>query len=314
MSFSSKMKNDLSRIKFEDKCCQKAELSALIRVSGTIQFKGLKKFKLTIMTENAAIARHIFTLFKKTFNIQTEVLVRKNKTLKKTNSYMMMIEDAFDILMALEIIGEEEGMLGINHGIPDTIVANACCKRAYVRGIFMGGGSVSDPEKSYHLELTLHNKKYGEALRQFLMETYELDSKYIMRKNNFVLYFKDGDQIVDFLNIIGAHSALLNFENIRIVKGMRNSVNRLVNCETANLNKTVDASIRQVRDIELIQERRGLESLPDTLREIAEARLENPDMSLRELGEILQPPVGKSGVNHRLRKLESIAESIRGNK
>lgn len=313
MSFSSKMKNNLSRIKFEDKCCQKAELSALIRVSGTIQFKGLKKFKLTIMTENAAIARHIFTLFKKTFNIQTEVLVRKNKTLKKTNSYMIVIENAFDILMALEIIGEVDGMLGINHGMPDTIVEKECCKRAYLRGIFMGGGSVSDPEKSYHLELTLHNNKYGEALSAFLLASYDLETKFIVRKNNYILYFKDGDQIVDFLNIIGAHTALLNFENVRIVKQMRNNVNRLVNCETANLNKTVDAAFRQVRDIELIRERRGLESLPDNLREIAELRLENPDMSLRELGEELYPPVGKSGVNHRLRKLEAIAESIREN-
>lgn len=313
MSFSSKTKNDLSRIKFEDKCCQKAELSALIRVSGTIQFKGRKKFKLNIMTENAAIARHIFTLFKKTFNIHTEVLVRKNRTLKKTNSYMIAIENAFDILKKLEIIGEVDGMLGINHGMPDSIIGKDCCKRAYLRGIFMGGGSVSDPEKSYHLELTLHNKPYGEALSQFLLDSYGLETKHILRKNNYVLYFKDGDQIVDFLNIIGAHSALLNFENVRIVKQMRNKVNRLVNCETANLNKIVDASVRQVRDIELIIERKGLEALPDNLRAIAQARLENPDMSLRELGEVLEPPVGKSGVNHRLRKLEAIAESIREN-
>lgn len=313
MSFSSKTKNNLSRIKFEDKCCQKAELSALIRVSGTIQFKGLKKFKLTIMTENAAIARHIFSLFKKTFNIHTEVMVKKNRTLKKTNSYMIVIEEAFDILEALEIIGEVDGMLGINHGMPDTIVKKDCCKRAYLRGIFMGGGSVSDPEKSYHLELTLHNKIYGEALSQFLFDSYQLETKHILRKNNYVLYLKDGDQIVDFLNIIGAHTALLNFENVRIVKQMRNNVNRLVNCETANLNKVVDAAMRQVKDIELIGERRGLDSLPDNLRAIAEVRLENPDMSLRELGELLDPPVGKSGVNHRLRKLEAMAESIREN-
>jgi len=313
MSFSSKMKNNLSRIIFEDKCCQRAELSALIRVSGTIQFKGLKRFKLTIITENAAIARHIFTLFKKTFNIHTEVMVRKNRTLKKTNSYMIAIEEAFEILEALEIIGEVDGMLGINHGMPEAIVEKDCCKRAYLRGIFMGGGSVSDPEKSYHLELTLHNKPYGEALSEFLMTSYGLDPKHIVRKNNYVLYFKDGDQIVDFLNIIGAHNSLLNFENVRIVKQMRNNVNRLVNCETANLNKVVDAAVRQVRDIELIRERRGLESLPDNLRAIAEVRLENPDLSLRELGEVLDPPVGKSGVNHRLRKLEAIADTIREN-
>lgn len=311
MSFSSKMKNNLSRIKFEDKCCQKAELSALIRVSGTIQFKGLKKFKLTIMTENAAIARHIFTLFKKTFNIHTEVQVRKNRTLKKTNSYMIVIEEAFAILEGLEIIGEVNGMLGINHGMPDNIVQKECCKRAYLRGIFMGGGSVSDPEKSYHLELTLHNNQYGEALSQFIFDHYQLESKHIVRKNNYVIYFKDGDQIVDFLNIIGAHSALLNFENVRIVKQMRNNVNRLVNCETANLNKVVDAAIRQVKDIELIQSKRGLDSLPDNLRAVAELRLENPDMSLKELGEALEPPVGKSGVNHRLRKIEAIADTVR---
>jgi DNA-binding protein WhiA len=204
-------------------------------------------------------------------------------------------------------------MLGINHGMPDRVVEKDCCKRAYLRGIFMGGGSVSDPERSYHLELTLHNKKYGEALSEFLMQIYGLESKHIVRKNNYVLYFKDGDQIVDFLNIIGAHSALLNFENVRIVKQMRNNVNRLVNCETANLNKVVDAALRQVKDIELIIERRGIESLPDNLRAVAEMRLENPDLSLKELGEQLDPPVGKSGVNHRLRKIEAIAETIREN-
>ncbi len=311
MSFSSKTKNDLSRIKFEDKCCQRAELSALIRVSGTIQFKGLKKLELTIITENSAVARHIFMLFKKTFNIHTKVLVKKNRTLKKTNSYMMVIEDAFDILEKLEIVGEIDGMFAINQGMPENIVQNDCCKRAYVRGIFIGGGSVSDPDKSYHLEITLHSERYSEALSEFLLLNYGLETKNIIRKNNYILYFKDGDNIVDFLNIIGAHSTLLHFENVRIIKQMRNNVNRLVNCETANLNKVVDAAVRHAKDIELIIEHRGLESLSDSLRDIASARLENPELSLRELGEMLNPPVGKSGVNHRLRKIEKIAQDIR---
>jgi DNA-binding protein WhiA len=310
MSFSSKTKNELSRIKFDDKCCQRSELSALIRVSGSIQLMGFKKVNLQITTENAAVARHIFTLFKKTFNIHAEVHVKKNKNLKKSNSYFIFFENAMELLSTLEIIKKKNGILEINEDVPEFVKKKECCKRAYLRGIFIGGGSISDPEKAYHLELNLHSEKFCSMLKAFIEDNYRIFPKEIIRKNNYVLYFKEGDQISDFLNIIGAHGTLLNFENIRVVKQMRNNVNRIVNCETANLNKTVDAAIRQVKAIEIIRDTVGFESLPENLRTLAELRIENKDASLKELGEMLDPPIGKSGVNHRLRKLENIAREL----
>lgn len=310
MSFSSKTKNELARIKSEEKCCQKAELSALIRVSGIIQLVGIKKTNLTIMTENPAVARLMFTLFKKSFNILTEVMVKKNKTLKKTNSYIIKISDSNDILIELGIINTEEGLFFIDNSIPKKYLDKPCCRRAYLRGAFLGGGSLSDPEKGYHFEIVTHSEEFAMALIQ-LINTYEMNAKLITRKNNYVVYLKEGDQIVDLLNVIGAHNALLSFENTRIVKQMRNDINRLVNCETANLNKTVDAAVRQTANIQYIAEAVGLDYLPDNLRVLAELRLENEDLNLKELGQLLDPPVGKSGVNHRFKKIEKIAEEIR---
>jgi len=309
MSFSSTTKNELSRIRAEGRCCQMAELSALIRTSGSIRLKGLSRTDLSLLTENPAIARLIFTFFKKNFNIHTDVVVQKNKTLKKGNAYQIQIEDAGEILKAVGILVEVNGFYSINDQIPEFLLNDTCCKRAYIRGAFLGGGSVSDPEKGYHLEFITHNEEYGDALK-LLINSFGLDSKLIDRKANHIVYLKEGDQIVDLLNIIGAHRALMDFENVRIVKQMRNDVNRLVNCETANLNKTVNAAMRQVQDIELIKSRVGLGVLPQGLIQLAELRVEQPEASLKELGELLDPPVGKSGVNHRFKKIHKFAESL----
>lgn len=311
MSFSSKTKNELARIKAEDRCCMLAELSAILRVSGTINIKGLNRLRAEILTENAASARLIFTLFKKSLNIQTEILVKKNHTLKKAHTYIITLDEANDVLEQLGIITYENGYFEISEKIPVNFVAKECCKRAYVRGIFVGGGSLSDPEKGYHLEFVTHSREFAEVFSKLINESYGLNSKVIDRKNSYIVYLKEGDQIVDLLNVIGAHKALLDFENVRIVKQMRNQVNRIVNCETANLNKTVDAAYNQVRNIEYIQGTVGLDYLSDSLIEIALLRLENRDASLVELGQMLSKPVGKSGVNHRLKKIEKIANEIR---
>lgn len=311
MSFSSKTKNELVRKMFENKCCQLAEASALIRMSGTIQLVGLKRVNLRITTENPAIARLVFTLFKKRFHVNTEVLVKKNKVLKRGNTYVILITNANTILEKLGIINCENENFSINYKLPKELLTNECCNRAYLRGAFLGGGSVSDPEKAYHLEIVTHNEEFSEELMK-LINSYQLTSKVILRKNSYVIYLKEGDQIVDLLNIIGAHNALLSFENIRIVKQMRNNVNRIVNCETANLSKIVEASLRQIQNIQYIQKKSGLKILPDSLREIAELRLRYKDASLKELGQKLNPPVGKSGVNHRLRKIDKIADKLRG--
>ncbi|MBN2795317.1 MAG: DNA-binding protein WhiA [Clostridia bacterium] len=309
MSFSAKTKNELARRTSDSKCCQMAELSALVRVSGTIQLLGRGKTNLLITTENPAIARLIFILFKRSLKVHTDIDVTKNPVLRKNNLYNIKILDATEILRKLEIMIDEDDSIVINNGLPITLIKNECCKRAYIRGTFLGGGSLSDPEKSYHMEMITHREDYANELAE-LINSYDLHARVVARKKNYIVYLKEGDQIVDLLNVIGAHTALMAFENVRIVKSMRNNINRLVNCETANLHKMVDAAVKQKQYIELIDQYMGLESLPDQLREVAEIRYDNTDISLKELGQMMNPPIGKSGVNHRLRKIEKIAMDI----
>ncbi|AOT71778.1 DNA-binding protein WhiA [Geosporobacter ferrireducens] len=316
MSFSMKTKNELARIIPEDSCCQLAQLAAMIRMSGTIQLAGFQKVNIKIATENAAVARTIFTLLKKSFGIHTELMVKRNKLLKKNNHYMMTINSdagANDILKTVKILKLSDEQFTIEHGVPWELIKSRCCKRAYLRGAFLGAGSVSDPEKAYHLEFVTTSEEHSEDLKNLINE-FDLGAKIIQRKQSYVVYLKEGDQIVDLLNIMGAYSALLNLENIRIYKQVRNNVNRIVNCETANLSKIVNASIRQIENIEYIQKTEGFRILPEGLREIAELRLHYQDASLKELGNMLTPPVGKSGVNHRLRKIDKIAEKLKQKK
>ena len=289
-----------------------AELSAIMKVSGTLAFSGSGlSFKMT--TENPASARLVFTLLKEHFNIHSKLMVKKSNSLKKNNIYMVVITEEMgvrDLLDKTGILKDIDGIMSLNYRIDNEICSNEEEKKAYIRGAFIGGGSISNPEKTYYLEFVTHSEEYANDLRD-LINTFSLNSKVIQRKNSFIIYIKEGEQIVDLLNIIGAHTSLLEVENIRIMKEMRNNVNRLVNCETANLSKTVNAAVRQVESIKLIQEKIGLKRLPQNLREVAELRLNYPDESLKELGEMLDPPVGKSGINHRLRKIEKIAEELR---
>lgn len=313
MSFSSIVKNEICRIPEDKECCQIAELSAIMKMSGTIHINGKQGLSFRISTENPAIARRVFTLMKNLFKIHADILVKKNNSLKKNNVYLIAVSPemgAKDILVKTAILKENNGALGINNRIGADLIKKSCCKRAYLRGAFLGGGSISNPEKTYHMEFVANAIEHADEVMK-LINSFELNAKVIQRKNSFVVYLKEGEQIVDLLNIIGAHTALLELENVRIYKEVRNNVNRLVNCETANLNKTVDAAVRQIDSIKLIQQKVGLRKLPPNLREIAELRINYPDVSLKELGEMLNPPIGKSGVNHRLRKIEKIAEELR---
>lgn len=311
MSFSLKVKNEVCRYTDLTKEEAIAELSAIMKASGTLGLGANKSITFKVVTENPAIARLIFKILKEHFYIHTKLLVKRSNSLKKNNVYVVIIPEDVNVRGLLEDVGvlKKEELLTINYGIPENMVEDEGTKRAYIRGAFLGGGSISNPEKTYHLEFVTHNYDYAIELSK-LINTYSLSSKVIQRKNSYVIYIKEGEQIVDLLNIIGAHSSLLQLENIRIMKEMRNNVNRLVNCETANLSKTVNAAVRQVESIKLIEEEIGLDRLPKNLREVAELRLEFPDESLKELGAMLNPPVGKSGVNHRLRRIEKIAEEL----
>lgn len=307
LSFAAQTKKELTLIE-SSPCCEKAELSALIRMNGTVQVSN-QRIVLDISTENAAIARRIYTLLKKQFHIHTEILVRKKMRLKKNNVYIVRVPSQVEeVLSQLHIVSEG---FQFTPGIDKRIVKNTCCKRAYLRGAFLAGGSVNNPEgPSYHLEIASMYEAHCQALCQ-LSNRFHLNARCIERKKGFILYIKEGEKIIEFLNVIGAHQALLHFEDVRIMKDMRNSVNRLVNCETANLNKTIGAAVRQIDNIRLLERVIGLENLPEKLREVAEIRLKHPDMNLKEVGGLLKGRVSKSGVNHRLRKIDEMAERLR---
>ena len=307
MSFASEMKNELTRIEV-DECCMKSELSALIKMNGAVSyFEG--QWVINVQTENAAIARRIFSLIKNVYKIEIDLLVRKKMKLKKNNVYICRIKkEAKDVLEDLDIFSS--GML--TNTITDEIKSKDCCRRSYLRGAFLAGGSVNNPETSaYHLEIASLYEDHASALTD-LMNDYELNAKYIDRKRGYTIYLKEAEKIAEFLSLIGGYQALLKFEDIWIVRDMRNSVNRLVNCETANLNKTINAAMRQVENIKFIDEEIGIDELPERLREVARLRVEHQDMTLKEIGEAVSTgTISKSGINHRLRKLDQIADKLR---
>ncbi len=312
MTFSSKCKNEISRLNLEKRCCTIAELSALIRTTGYISIKGYNKFEIEFVMENAAVARRIFKMIKYLYNTNSEITVKKTNRLKKHNNYSVKVneEDVKKLLIDTKLSKDYNiNILKFNYGIPKSLVKDSCCIRAYIRGAFLGCGSISDPEKSYHVEFVSNRQKHCYDL-EALINKYDLGAKSIARKELYITYLKDSEKIVDLLNVMGAYNSLLSIENIRAIKETRNNVNRVVNCETANLGKIVDTSIRQKNSIMILQKYNVINKLPEGLRELAYLRLDNEDASLKELGEMLIPPLGKSGVNHRLKKIEKIAEEI----
>ncbi len=287
MSFSGDVKAELSKRVSGAKHCQMAELAAILHLCGQYGYDGTGEITIGFQTENEACVKKGFTLLKKTFNIDWGCPIKEE-----------------DLRKIIHHIGP------LNEPAKEELLQRTCCKRAYLRGAFLSVGSMSDPEKSYHLEFNCDSKAKAEQLQQ-LMKAFEIDSKIILRKKNYVLYIKEGSCIVELLSVCEAPVSLMNMENSRILKEMRNTVNRRVNCETANIAKTVGAASRQISDIRLLKERYGFQNLPMPLREMAQIRLDHPDAPLKELGDYFDPPIGKSGVNHRLRKLSELAENIK---
>ena len=308
MSFTSNIKKELTQLTSRG-CCLKAELSAIVRLNGILQIKPSPP-TLVITTENPATARHTFALCKAVLDLTPRLVIGHRSQLKKNRFYTIYIEKkVFTSLRKLGII-EHDSQKYIS-GIDPQLIADRCCKQSYLRGAFIASGSINHPNStSYHLEITSTYLKHGQALAE-LMEKFYLNPRLMERKKGVVVYIKEGDKIGDLLNIMGAHPSLFTFENVRILKDMRNSVNRLINCETANLNKTIQAAQTQIKNITLIKERVGLEVLPPALLEVAEARLENPELNLGELGQLLpNGPKSKSTINHRFRKISEIAKGL----
>ena len=285
MSFTSEVKDELIQIVPKARHCQLAELAAIVHFAGKSVKSGSQ---FDILVENEYASQKYFTLLAKTFNIKS-------------------VDTDLTEALKLELSGETPGIGSV---ADERLLFKDCCRRSFVRGAFLSGGTVSDPNKGYHMEFACRDAFQAAQLMDILMG-YDIECHAVPRGRNFGVYIKEGESIVSVLGLMGASVSLMNLENTRIYRELSNTVNRRVNCETANIAKTVNASARQIEDIEYIRDNYGFDRLSGKLREMARIRLMYPEATLPELGEHLDPPVGKSGVNHRLRQLSELARQIR---
>lgn len=305
MSFSRQVKEELLNQISPARHCRIAEIAAIISFCGKCRYPEKRGGYINVGTENLTVAVKYFMLLEKTFKIKAEVMVRRSHN---TTYYQVAVIDNDNVMNILQAVKLDGGKY-----VNGLVVQNICCKRAFIRGAFMAAGSITDPVKSYHFEIAAGDEKRAERIKDIL-NTFNIGCRYTIRKKNYVVYVKEGAQIADILSVMEAHVALMSFENIRIYKEMRNFVNRKVNCEAANIGKTTEAAHRQIQDIMYIRDNMNFENLPEHLQEVARMRIEYADVTLKELGEMLHPPLGKSGVNHRLRKLSEIAVNLRRQK
>lgn len=329
MSFSTDVKNEIGRHTNHSRHCKIAELLALVLATGEVELAE-GQTKLIMRPETTVVSEKICQLIGELFDDSIGIIQHTKyievlgedktdkllQTIKLSDYVDFLEEDWLDEEELLEIEENEityvssRGVSLQNCHFPKQVIQKDCCKKAFVRGMFLATGSVNDPKKAYHFEIVVHNKEMAVAVQQ-VINSFSLDAKVVKRKKYYVVYLKEGSMIVDILNVMEAYVSLMDMENVRILKDMRNDINRRVNCETANIKKTVNAARRQIEDIEYIERTKGLKYLNDSLRQLAEIRVAEPDANLAELGAMLDPPVSKSGVNHRLRKISSIANKLR---
>lgn len=316
MSFTGDVKRELEKRISNARHCRVAEIAALISMCGDVLIDVEDKYQIKLHTETETTAKKFKELLRKTYKIESDINLEENPYSHKMNTYTVWVrehEQAIQILEETKIL-DKTGEIRENLSVgKNEILKRDCCKRAYLRGAFIAQGSVNNPNNSYHFEIKTVNEDEAKQIVE-LFKCFEIESKVVARKGNYVVYIKEGEGIIDALGVIEAPVALMEMENVRILKGMSNYYNRQVNCEAANIKKTVETSHRQQEDIQYIIDHEGISYLPEKLRDIAMIRLENPEASLQELGEMMDPPLGKSGVNHRLRKISQIAEDLKGEK
>ena len=303
MSFSSETKKELSKIIPEKKCCTLAEIAGFARMNGSIRLMGGGRMNVSLTSEDPSIARLFKQMIQSYFDTTTSLDILQETALRRGKTYRITLDDAMtggQMLREIGLMTVQEGSNVLVEGIPQEVIRKKCCKKAYLRGLFMAAGS----------EVVCKNEYIASDVKK-LMNHFDLNAKISTRRENHIVYLKESDHIVDFMNIIGAHSQLLEYENVRIIKGLRNTANRIVNCESANLDKSVNAAGRHMENIRLIDEKIGIRNLPDKLRIIAEMRMQNPYVTLKELAEMTDPPVSKSGVNHRLARIGELADRLR---
>ncbi len=310
MNFSTQIKNELARLYSRKRCCRVAELSALLHLDGTFHIQGDQRYAFHTKSENAAVARKTYRLLTSLFPISAEILISKSEKLKKNNEYVIFIHPQESFTQALNETGVLDDQMRIYHKILPRLVKKGCCATAYLRGAFLGGGTITSPHSNYHFELTCDSEDLSYDLQK-LMDRFDLRARISRKRKHYAVYLKESERIAKFMTLVGAHNAVLQWEDIKIVKDIRNQVNRLVNCDTANLNKTVEAAQAQIENIKVIDEAWGLTELSGNLQEIAQIRLLYPEANMRELGELCKPPLSKSAVFHRLRKINELAKSLK---
>ena len=318
MSFASETKNELARLDVEKKCCMLSEIAAYIRTSGDIELDAENSYMIVMQTDQAAVARHMKKLINEYFSVDCDLEVYEGGGVGRNRkasgySYHLILgkkERAEQILRECGIIRIRGGRDYLYDGIFDELVKAKYDKKAYVRGAFLGTGTMSDPAKAYHLEFDIRTEGVANDLRKVINSFTDMQAKVVKRGSRHVVYMKKADYVSDMLAIMGASGSMLKLEDIRIKKGLVSTAKREINCDSANLDRAVDTALRQVEAIRKIAESRGLKSLEPKLREAAVLRLEHPDATIQALGEMCDPPLKKSGINGRLRKIEEIASKI----
>ena len=312
MSFTSDVKKELAGLDTDRKCCQLAQLTGFIRFAGSIVLIGGRP-GLKVTTDNPAVARLFLKLIKDYFGAKATLKIGSGQFMQKGHSYSLLITPEMNseaILRETGILGVLEGSEYIKDGMESANYRRRCCKKSALRGVFLAAGSVTDPAKSYHLEISCAGEAVASDVKK-LLGSFGLKAKTLTRRNRELVYIKDAEQISEFLAVIGCTNTLFRFEDVRINREMRNKANRINNCESANMDKTVGAAQKIIGDIKYIETATGLDYLPPKLRETAELRKENPELSLAELAALFEPPIGKSGLNHRLEKISETAEELR---
>jgi DNA-binding protein WhiA len=307
ISFSAQVKEELAHLQPGQSCCARMELAGLLRGCGRIALGGQARIACTLATDHAAVARKAIRLIRSEFGLQTRVLVVRRRRLRKNLSYRVKLLPQVGLVDMLQEMGVMDGQGHLHEWGELVHLHNDHCRRAYLRGTFLGTGWISSPERQHHLEMTTVATEAADQVGQLLFR-YGIAVRMAARKESLILYLKESEQIVRFLSLIGAHHSLFKYEDVRAMKEMKNHVNRQVNAETANLEKTAAAAARQTEALERLRSGGALERLPAPLKELATLRLNHPDASLKELGEMCMPSIGKSGVNHRMRQLMKIAE------
>lgn len=309
MSFSSDLKEELCRVINHDECCMMAELTGFLITNCNI-VKENNEFTLRMSTENSTAIRRVYTYFKKIYNVTPISNIEKEKTFKDSLFQLRIVDkEALEEIFKNSYINIDV-RLQIVIDKKDEIKAKECCIRSFLRGVFVGAGSITNPNNRYHLEIVANSVENANFINELITEA-GLSSKVIKRKKDYVIYLKGAEDISEFLTIIGSNKSKLTFEETRVIKDMRNRVNRINNFENANFDKTIDAGLEQIADIEIIKSNRKFSKLPEGLKQLAKLRLSYKEATLEELGNMLEPKLSRAGVSHRFKKIKEIANELR---